>query len=206
MIIKSSEFITSATTPVHYPSDSLPEFAFAGRSNVGKSSLVNVLLNRKKLVKTSSKPGRTQTLNFFSINNAFFFVDLPGYGYARVAKTVRNSWGPMVETYLKTRTNLKAVVVLLDIRRRPGPEEMDLKTLLHFYRIPVIWVLTKADKLSRSKQVQQKSVIGSDLSVQEEDLTLFSAKSRQGRNRLWHRLAVFLPQTEDALENRLNVP
>ncbi|MBW1860608.1 MAG: ribosome biogenesis GTP-binding protein YsxC [Deltaproteobacteria bacterium] len=137
MNVKSAEFITSAVKPSQYPPVSGPEVAFAGRSNVGKSSLMNTLLGRKNLVKTSSTPGRTQTINFFRINDAFFCVDLPGYGYAKVPKAVRKSWGPMVEIYLKTRRageeampevgqGICAVVVILDIRRIPNQGDHDL--------------------------------------------------------------------------------
>jgi len=119
MIIKSAEFVTSAVKPAQYPPADMPEIAFAGRSNVGKSSLINSLVNRKRLVKISTTPGRTQLVNFFAINRAVTFVDLPGYGYARVPLPIKKTWGPMVETYLKDRENLKGVVLLMDMRRMP---------------------------------------------------------------------------------------
>ena len=119
MHIKSAEFVTSAVKPDQYPPESLPEIAFAGRSNVGKSSLINTLINRRRLVKTSSRPGRTQLLNFFIINDAFHMVDLPGYGYAKVPESVRRQWGPMIERYLTDRQTLRAVVLIVDTRRTP---------------------------------------------------------------------------------------
>ena len=181
MIIKSSEFITSATKPSQYPPEGLPEIAFAGRSNVGKSSLINVLVNRKRLVKTSSTPGRTQLVNFFDINNGINFVDLPGYGYAKVPAAVRKKWGPMIETYLSGRNTLKGVVVILDIRRTPREEEHNLIAWLEHYTIASILVLTKADKLSKTKLAKQRAAVARSLALDAGDLILFSAKSRIGR-------------------------
>ena len=126
MIIKSAKFVKSAAKSSQYPPAILPEIAFAGRSNVGKSSLINILINRKHLVKTSSTPGRTQLINFFVINETFSFVDLPGYGYARVPKSVKKNWGPMIETYFSTRETLKGVVFIMDIRRMPDQKELNL--------------------------------------------------------------------------------
>src|SRR6056297_2821126 len=126
MHVKSAEFIKSAAKPDQYPPEGPPEIAFAGRSNVGKSTLINTLVNRKHLVKTSSTPGRTQMLNFFAVNGAAVFVDLPGYGWARVPERIKKQWGPMVERYLSTRRTRNGVVVILDIRRRPRPEDAEL--------------------------------------------------------------------------------
>ncbi len=185
MIIKSADFVTSAVKPVQYPEARLPEIAFSGRSNVGKSSLINTLVNRKRLVKTSSTPGRTQLINFFVINQAFYLVDLPGYGYARVPASVKKKWGPMIECYLKERASLQAVTLIMDIRRTPRDEERNFIDWLHLYRIAIIPVLTKADKLSKTKQNKQIQLIASALEIDREQLTLFSAKSRQGKDRLW---------------------
>ena len=185
MKITSAEFVTSATKPSQYPPEGLPEIAFAGRSNVGKSSLINVLVNRKRLVKTSSTPGRTQLVNFFDINDYITFVDLPGYGWAKVPASVRKNWGPMIETYLSGRNTLKGVVVILDIRRTPREEEHNLIAWLEHYSIASILVLTKADKLSKTKMARQHAVVARELALDASDLILFSAKSRQGREDVW---------------------
>ena len=186
MKIISAEFVTSAIKPSQYPPADLPEVAFAGRSNVGKSSLINVLVNRKRLVKTSSTPGRTQLINFFDINGSVTFVDLPGYGYAKVPASVRKKWGPMIETYLAGRKTLIGVVIILDIRRTPKKEENDLIAWLGHHSIAMIVVLTKADKLSKSKQAKQFTVIANSLEMDPDQLILFSAKSRKGREDVWH--------------------
>ncbi len=185
MIIKTVEFVKSAVKPSQYPLPDIPEIAFAGRSNVGKSSLINTLVNRKHLVKTSSTPGRTQLINFFEINKTFSFVDLPGYGYAKVPLSVKKKWGPMVETYLSERNTLKGVVLIMDIRRTPRLEELNFIDWLDHLGIPGILILTKADKLSKTKQVKQQQAIAKVLSADKESLILFSAKSRQGKDFIW---------------------
>jgi len=185
MIIKSADFVKSAVKPSHYPPAILPEIAFTGRSNVGKSSLINTLVNRKRLVKTSSTPGRTQLINFFNINNAFSFVDLPGFGYARVPESIKRTWGPMIETYLSTRKTLKGVVLIMDIRRTPGTQELVFIEWLRYYTIPIILILTKTDKLSKSKQMSQHITITKILGIDRNDLILFSAKSRMGKDATW---------------------
>ena len=185
MKILSAEFVTSAVKPAQYPPVKYPEMAFAGRSNVGKSSLINTLVNRKRLVKTSSTPGRTQLINFFDINNRFTFVDLPGYGYAKVPTAVRKKWGPMIETYLSGRNTLKGVVVILDIRRTPREEEHNLIDWLGHYSIASILVLTKTDKLSKTKLAKQHAAVARSLALDSRGLILFSAKSRKGREDVW---------------------
>jgi GTP-binding protein len=195
MNITSAEFITSAAKPSQYPSEGVPEIAFAGRSNVGKSSLINILVNRKHLVKTSSTPGRTQLINFFDINENMIFVDLPGYGYARVPTSVKKKWGPMIESYLSGRRTLKAVVVIMDIRRMPREEEQSLIVWLDHFSIAKILVLTKTDKLSKPKQGKQRAAISETLRVDQNSLILFSAKSRQGREDLWKAIEKLLDNT-----------
>ena len=185
MIIKSAEFITSAVKPSQYSPAVLPEIAFAGRSNVGKSSLINTLVNRKRLVKTSSTPGRTQLINFFNINDEFSFVDIPGYGYAKVPASVKKNWGPMIETYITTRKTLKGVVLIMDIRRIPKQEEMNMLDWLNHYDIPSVPVLTKSDKLSKTRQQKQLKEISNTLSADKDNFILFSAKSRQGKDAVW---------------------
>ncbi len=200
MIIKSADFVKSAVKPSHYPPAILPEIAFTGRSNVGKSSLINTLVNRKRLVKTSSTPGRTQLINFFNINNAFSFVDLPGFGYARVPESIKRTWGPMIETYLSTRKTLKGVVLIMDIRRTPGTQELVFIEWLRYYTIPIILILTKTDKLSKSKQMSQHITITKILGIDRNDLILFSAKSRMGKDATW----AAIEQLIDSDINRLN--
>ena len=190
MHIKSAEFVTSAVKPPQYPPTETPEIAFAGRSNVGKSSLINSLVNRKRLVKTSSTPGRTQLINFFNINDSFSFVDLPGFGYARVPKAIRNTWGPMIETYLSNREQLAGVVLLIDIRRdQPNQAEKDLLHWFDHFQIPRIVVLTKADKFSTNKRNRQHRLLAKALSMSLEEVIVFSAKTRQGRDRLWEEIS-----------------
>ncbi len=192
MIIKSAKFVKSAAKLSQYPPAVLPEIAFAGRSNVGKSSLINILVNRKHLVKTSSTPGRTQLINFFVINETFSFVDLPGYGYARVPKSVKKNWGPMIETYFSTRETLKGVVLIMDIRRMPDQKELNLIDWFNHINIYSILILTKADKLSKTKQINQHLSIAKALSVDKKELILFSTKSRQGKDAVWYAIKKLL--------------
>jgi GTP-binding protein len=188
MIIRSAKFVCSAVTPEQYPPDDLPEVAFAGRSNVGKSSLINKILNRKKLVRTSKTPGRTQLLNFFEINELWRFVDLPGYGYAKVPVEVQKSWRPMVENYLATRVNLRGLVWLLDIRREVSKEDLTLWDWLQAQQVSVIIVITKADKLSKNKRNKQAASIAKSLGIKARELVQFSAISGEGRDEIWQEL------------------
>lgn len=189
MKIISAEFVKSAVWPPQYPPATLPEIAFAGRSNVGKSSLINALVGRKNLAKTSNTPGRTQLINFFLINETLSFVDLPGYGFAKVPQSIRKNWGEMVEAYLKERQSLALVIFILDIRRNPSDEDLSLRDWLEHYRIPYLYVLTKTDKLSNNQAINQYSKIERDLHVEaEKGIILFSAKTEQGKNDIWQAL------------------
>ncbi len=192
MIIKSTEFIKSAAKPAHYPPATLPEIAFAGRSNVGKSSLINVLVNRKSLVRTSSTPGRTQLINFFSVNDRFILVDLPGYGYAKVPLAVKKEWGPMMETYLSSRSTLSGVVLIFDIRRTPLAEDRQMLDWLRAYDIPPLLVVTKCDKVSRNERARQAKVIASSLGVAPAELTFFSTLTREGKDEIWEKIEQLL--------------
>jgi GTP-binding protein len=184
------EFLISAFHETQYPSPDRPEIAFAGKSNVGKSSLINALVKRKNLARTSATPGRTQSINFFSMNDQLYLVDLPGYGYAKVPLNVKKSWQDMVETYLRTRSNLKAVVVILDIRRDLTPGDTELLNWLKYYHVNTILVLTKADKVSRQEARKRAHIIrGQCEDIVEGSPTLFSAKTRQGRDELWEKIA-----------------
>ena len=183
--ITSAEFITSAVKPSQYPLPEFPEIAFAGRSNVGKSSLINVLVNRRRLVKTSRTPGRTQLINFFLINEFLSFVDLPGYGYAKVPAAVKKKWGPMIETYLSSRKSLKGVILIMDIRRSPGAEELNFIDWLAREGLACLMVLTKTDKLSKTRQDKQQAMIAGAVGRNKEDLLLFSAKTKKGKQHIW---------------------
>jgi GTP-binding protein len=189
MIIKKCEFIKSAVTQNQYPELDLPEIAFSGRSNVGKSSLINSLLSRKKLVKTSSNPGKTRLINFFLINEQFILVDLPGYGYAAVSKSEKQSWGKMIEDYLKSRENLKNVVLLVDIRHEPTADDKLMYDFLKYYRKSVIVVATKLDKIARSSVNKNLNIIKQKLGINENDILIpYSSETHSGREELWEAL------------------
>jgi GTP-binding protein len=182
-------FVVSAFREGQYPPPDKPEVAFAGRSNVGKSSLINVLLSRKKLARVSSTPGRTQSINFFLVEALFYVVDLPGYGFARVPVEVRAMWGKMVETYLRSRSNLKAVVVIVDIRRGFYKGDLDLIQYLERFGKKAIVVLTKADKLSRQQcRSKMYEIRGQLAEMQKEDPILFSSKTGEGRAEVWKKV------------------
>jgi GTP-binding protein len=185
MKIASAEFIKSAARAVQYPDALLPEVAFVGRSNVGKSSLINTLANRRNLAKTSNTPGRTQLVNFFVINKSISFVDLPGYGYAKVPLSVKKGWQAMVEEYLETRRSLRLVVLILDIRREPSEHDDMLMEWLRRRDINVVFVLTKADKLSGNGLAVARRKIGEHLDVPRDAVLPFSAKTRSGRDDIW---------------------
>ncbi len=183
MRVTSATFVKSATSLEHYPRDGRPEIAFMGRSNVGKSSLINSLLGVKGLARTSSTPGRTQLINFFLINDAFYFVDLPGYGYARVPRDVKKQWGPMVEKYLATRPGLVLSILITDSRHEPTELDLLMKKWLEARGKPFITVATKADKLSsnqlRASLVRASAIVGSN------QLVAYSAVTGSGAARLW---------------------
>ncbi len=181
MKIRDVQFVKSAVKPDQYPDYAVPEIAFAGRSNVGKSSMINTLIQRKDLVKTSSRPGCTQLINFFLIDETVSFVDLPGYGYAKVSKKIRAAWQPMVENYLTHRSNLLGLVLIIDIRRDPREEERNLARWLISHNMPFLVVLTKADKLSKTQQQKRAGAISSQMNRNSGEVILFSAKTRVGR-------------------------
>ena len=175
MKITSADIVISAVKPEQYPEEVMPEFALAGRSNVGKSSFINKMLNRKSLARTSSKPGKTQTLNFFLINEDFYFVDVPGYGYAKVSKSERAAWGRMIETYLTTREQLKAVVLIVDLRHPPTADDVMMYQFLKHYDIPCIIINTKADKITKET-----------LDLDPNDpIVLFSSETGYGKDEAW---------------------
>lgn len=188
MHIHQTTFIKSAVKPVDYPPVELPEIAFAGRSNVGKSSLINVLVERKALVRTSSTPGRTQLINFFQVTGNPFsltLVDLPGYGYAKVPLDVKRQWGPMMERYLSGRESLRGVVLILDIRRIPSDEDLQMLAWLRSYNRRPIIVLTKCDKVTKNERAKQTAAIAARLQMDKSLLVHFSALSKDGRDAVW---------------------
>jgi len=182
----NAEILLSAANKSHYPEDEIPEIALAGRSNVGKSSFINTLLNRKNLARTSGKPGKTQLLNFFNIDDKLRFVDVPGYGYAKVSKTERVKWGKMIEEYLTSRENLRAVVSLVDFRHEPSTDDVQMYEFLKYYEIPVIVVATKADKVPRGKWNKHESVIKKKLDFDKnDDFIIFSSVNKDGLDAAW---------------------
>lgn len=190
-IIKS-DIITSAVTPQQYPPAELPEIALAGRSNVGKSSLINTLINRRNLARTSSQPGKTQTINFYGINDAWNFVDLPGYGYAKVSKTSREQWRIMIERYLSERPTLKQIWQLVDLRHPPTTADIQMYEWLCHYDFPRVVIATKADKISKGQRGKHAKVIRQELGLKENELVIFSAQTGDGKEELLSRVEAIL--------------
>jgi len=184
--ISSTRFVKSAARPDDFPRDQRPEIAFCGRSNVGKSSLLNTLTNVRGLARTSSSPGRTQTINFFLINDSMYFVDLPGYGYAKVSKKVREGWGPMIEDYLRNREQLELAVMLVDSRMAPTDSDVTMKKWLDYRRIPNTVVLTKTDKISGNQLYQALRQGAKTLNTKE--IIAFSAVTGAGKDELLARI------------------
>lgn len=185
MKIKKARFLVSAVNEKQYPPDNMDEIALVGRSNVGKSSLINTLVNHKSLAKTSSTPGKTQTINFYEINENFRFVDLPGYGFAKVSKKKMQQWKRMIENYLINRHNLKGIIQLIDIRHKPTQDDKMMYEWLDYHGFAKIIVATKADKISRGKRKQNLSKIEAELQMQKGvPLVAFSARTKDGKNDL----------------------
>ncbi len=185
MEIKQSEFIISAVSPRQYPVDNRIEIAFVGRSNVGKSSLINALTNRKKLVKVSATPGKTRQINFFLINNDFYLVDLPGYGYAKVSKKEKESWGRVIESYLNNRQQLKRIVLILDCRHKPTADDITMYKWIKHYDYDIAIVATKIDKVSKNQLYKNLEIIRDTLGMNREDEILtFSAVNKQGKDKV----------------------
>ncbi|MET3697359.1 GTP-binding protein [Bacillus oleivorans] len=186
MIIHQAEIYISAVKPEQYPPGREPEFALAGRSNVGKSSFINKMLNRKNLARTSSKPGKTQTLNFYHINESFYFVDVPGYGYAKVSKKEREAWGRMMETYFSTREQLKAVVLIVDLRHPPSKDDVMMYDFLKHYGLRCLVVATKADKVPRGKWQKHLKNVKETLGFDPDDhILVFSSETGEGKDQAW---------------------
>ncbi|AYA77193.1 MULTISPECIES: ribosome biogenesis GTP-binding protein YihA/YsxC [unclassified Robertmurraya] len=186
MKVTSSEIVISAVKPDQYPVEPIPEFALAGRSNVGKSSFINKMLNRKGLARISSKPGKTQTLNFYIVNEVLHFVDVPGYGYAKVSKKEREAWGKMLETYLTMREQLKAVLLIVDLRHPPTADDIMMYDFLKHYEIPCIVIATKADKISKTKRAQHLKITKEKLELHPHDTIIqFSSETGEGKDKAW---------------------
>ena len=185
-------FLTSVFEIKQLPASEIPEIAFAGRSNVGKSSLLNRLIKRKNLVKTSAKPGKTQSLNFFVLDHSVYFVDLPGYGYAKVSKKMQAAWQDLIAEYLETRSNLKCVVVIIDLRHELKIADLQLVDWLRSNGVPFLLVYTKADKLSANQRNKNAALLDAGFGVSKSERVLFSAKTGMGRDNLLQTLDSFL--------------
>lgn len=193
MIIKKAELEAVTAKEHQYPEDNLKEIAFAGRSNVGKSSLLNLLTNRKKLAKVSGSPGKTRTINFYRVNDAFRIVDLPGYGYAKVSKSISADWGPMMETYLEKRQGLIKVIQLVDIRHAPSKQDIEMYDYLRYFGLDGIVVATKADKVSRREIQKSIRQIRTALRLSEDDKVIpVSALKRTGHEQLLEEMEALL--------------
>ena len=188
MVIKSVELEIVCGPTSKLPETKYPEIAFAGKSNVGKSSLINALINRKSLARTSSQPGKTQTINFYNVNKELYFVDLPGYGYAKVSKEEQARWGALIEKYLQTSRQLKAVFLLIDIRHEVKAHDKEMYDWIRYNGYDPVIIATKADKISRNQMAKQMKVIREGLGVAKaSDITIlpFSALTKQGRDEVW---------------------
>ncbi|MGJ9457119.1 ribosome biogenesis GTP-binding protein YihA/YsxC [Oceanobacillus sp. CF4.6] len=193
MKVTKAEIVISAVSQKQYPGDMLPEIALAGRSNVGKSSFINKLINRKSLARTSSKPGKTQTLNFYRINDVFYFVDVPGYGYAKVSKSEKEKWGPMMEEYFQTRDTLKAVLLITDLRHEPTKDDLRMYDFLKYNDLQVIIVGTKIDKIPKSKRAQHIKRTKQTFQVAPEDIVIpFSSETGEGKEESWSIITKYL--------------
>lgn len=182
MKINDVSLFVSAVRRSQYPTDGKDEFLLVGRSNVGKSSFINSVISRKNFARTSSVPGKTQTLNFYLINNEFYFVDVPGYGFAKVNKSLRKKFGMMIEEYLESRENLKMVFMLIDFRHKPTEDDILMYKFLKYYNIPLKVIAMKVDKITKSNRDKNKSVILKSLGINEDELILFSAITKEGKN------------------------
>ncbi len=186
MNVTKAEMIITAGMASQFPVHDMPEIAFAGKSNVGKSSLLNAMLNRKALARTSSQPGKTQTINFYSVQDTFMFVDLPGYGYAKVSKQERERWGKLIEGYLQKREHLQKIILLVDIRHEVGKNDKMMYDWIKHYHSQVVVVATKADKIKRSQIQKHLSIIKKGLELSSDDqLIAFSSETKQGKEELW---------------------
>ena len=184
MLINHADITHTAVAPAQFPKTGLPEIVFAGKSNVGKSSLINTMLGRKKLARTSGQPGKTRTINFYEVEKKMYFVDLPGYGYARISKTEQAKWGKMVEGYLIGRREVRRVFLLVDIRHEPGKNDLMLYEWFRHYETPVTIICTKSDKLGKNQIAKQTAQVKRTLGCEGIPVP-FSSKSKEGRDAVW---------------------
>lgn len=198
MKIRDVQFLKSCTAPSQFPRYQYPEFAFLGRSNVGKSSLINMLMKKKDLVKTGSRPGVTKTVNFFVLNNAVSIADLPGFGYAKLPLEMKKAFLPLIKKYITTRANLKLAFLLIDIRRTPDDFEAEILSLMDEHRIPAAITLTKCDKLSRNQREHRVRQISETLGISRDALFISSAKSGDGRREILRLMDEYSAMTESA--------
>lgn len=197
MVIKSVNLETVCGITSKLPENLLPEIAFAGKSNVGKSSLINGLMNRKSLARTSSQPGKTQTINFYNINEALYFVDLPGYGYAKVSESIKQKWGKMIENYLNKSKQLKAVFLLIDIRHEPSANDRNMYEWVKYNGYEPVIIATKLDKINRSQRQKHVKMIRNGLGMPKEGLIFpFSAVTKMGRDEIWEYIESVITETE----------
>lgn len=200
-MIKQARFVTSVANLSQLPDYGVPEIAIAGKSNVGKSSFINFMVNQNKLAKTSQEPGRTRLLNYFEINKGeYYFVDLPGYGYAKVNKQEKQKWGGLIETYLKNSTRLINVFVLVDIRHEPSEDDLLMVHYLYAYGIPFTLIATKADKLSRAQQQKALAVIASKMGVGVKDILVTSSSQKTGKEQVLERIDTLLQNANAILD------
>ncbi|MBM6828595.1 YihA family ribosome biogenesis GTP-binding protein [Anaerotignum lactatifermentans] len=198
MEVKQSSLAAVGTKFSQYPTDGRPEIAFAGKSNVGKSTLINAMLGRRALARTSSQPGKTRTINFYDVNGQMYVVDLPGYGYAKAPKTEIAKWGAMIEEYLQKREELKAIILLIDIRHEPGKNDVMMYEWLRHYGYDIIIAATKSDKINRSQIPKHLSVIRKTLGLQQGDVLIpFSGEKKTGVQELWTEIDRFLTPEEE---------
>lgn len=193
MKINSIELVISAVRESQYPTDRKKEFLLVGRSNVGKSSFINTIINRKNFARTSATPGKTQTLNFYKINDSFYLVDAPGYGFAKVRNSLKQKFGLIMESYLKSRDNLEMVFLLIDFRHKPTSDDIMMYDYLKYYNVPVTIVCTKVDKVSKNNHAKNKSIIMKELNIPNEDnLILFSSITKNGKNEIYDEIDKYL--------------
>lgn len=193
MKINSVELAISAVRESQYPTDNKIEFLLIGRSNVGKSSFINTIINRKSFARTSATPGKTQTLNFYKVNDEFYLVDAPGYGFAKVRNSLKKKFGLIIENYLKARNNLQMVFLLIDFRHKPTEDDILMYEYLKYYNIPVTIVCTKLDKVSKNNHEKNKKIIMKELKLEsEQNLILFSSITKNGKNEIYNEIEKYL--------------